>query len=125
MALAAKTAEFHDSNAAMARSAHDLSGLIAKAGHFVVFTGAGVSTAAGIGDYRGINGKWTLEEREHEGEEEGVPYERLRPTYSHEALVKLQDLGLLKHVISQNCDGLHRLSGSKPECLSEMYALRS
>lgn len=53
--------------------------------------------------------------------DDGVPYEELRPTYAHEALVKLQDLGHLKHVISQNCDGLHLLSGIKKENISEVY----
>ena len=46
-----------------------------------------------------------------EGEEQGVDYEKLRPTYTHEALCKLMDLGHLKHIISQNGDGLHGLSG--------------
>ena len=46
-----------------------------------------------------------------EGEEEGVAYENLRPTYTHEALSKLVELGHLKHIISQNGDGLHGLSG--------------
>lgn len=51
----------------------------------------------------------------------GVPYEELRPTYTHEALCKLVQLGLLKHIISQNGDGLHGLSGIPLTNLSELH----
>lgn len=51
-----------------------------------------------------------------------MPYEELRPTYTHEALSKLCELGYLKYIISQNADGLHLLSGiiadqPLPQCL--------
>ena len=45
----------------------------------------------------------------------------LRPTYTHEALQKLVSLGVLKHIISQNTDGLHRLSGIPRDRLSELH----
>ena len=51
----------------------------------------------------------------------GVPYEKLRPTYTHEALCKLVEMGLVKHIISQNGDGLHGLSGIPAENLSELH----
>lgn len=60
---ALKTAEFHDSLDTVANEASRIADLINRAKHCVAFTGAGISTAAGIGDYRGKSGKWTEEDR--------------------------------------------------------------
>lgn len=35
--------------------------LLRDAGRVAVLTGAGISTASGIGDYRGPQGRWTLD----------------------------------------------------------------
>ena len=149
---AAKTAERHSSLLEVKREAVRIGELIKTSQHCVAFTGAGISTSAGIGDYRGKGGKWTemdrrevtervskdlksetpvfvkrqssmLSEDGTEGgeDDDGVPYEELRPTYTHEALVKLAELGLLKYVISQNGDGLHLLSGISEDHLSELH----
>ena len=149
---AAKTLERHSSIAEVKKEAARIAELVKTAKHCVAFTGAGISTSAGIGDYRGKGGKWTEMDRREvtervsselksevpvlvrrqssllsddgtEGgdEEDGVPYEQLRPTYTHEALVKLVELGLLKYIISQNGDGLHGLSGIPEDCLSELH----
>lgn len=58
---------------------------------------------------------------EEDSVNDGVPYEQLRPTYTHEALCKLVQLGLVKYVISQNGDGLHGLSGIPAKNLSELH----
>lgn len=60
------------------------------------------------------------EDQEDRGDE-GVDYEELRPTFTHEALCRLVDLDLVKHVVSQNGDGLHGLSGISKEHLSELH----
>ena len=149
---AAKTAERHSSLLVVNQEAVRIAELIKASKHCVAFTGAGISTSAGIGDYRGKGGKWTEMDRKEvteqvskdlksetpvlvqrqssmlsedggEGGEndDGVPYEQLRPTYTHDSLVKLAELGLLKFVISQNGDGLHLLSGIPEDCLSELH----
>lgn len=61
-----------------------------------------------------------------EGEEEveddgGVSYENLRPTLAHEGISYLVSQGLVKYVISQNCDGLHLLSGVPEDKISELH----
>lgn len=43
------------------------------------------------------------------------------PTPTHMALVELNNQGILKHLISQNCDGLHRRSGFNPKHISELH----
>lgn len=131
---AAKTVERHDSRISLETASSKIAALMKNAKHCVVFTGAGISTSAGIGDYRGKEGKWTEMDRAQSAagktaetteaetsEEDGVEYEELRPTYTHEALVKLMELGVVKYIISQNGDGLHSLSGIEHDSLAELH----
>ena len=132
---ASETAEWHDSEEKIEKEASRMASLVRRSSYCIAFTGAGISTAAGIGDYRGKDGKWTAMDRalaaegedkqscqdKEQEEEDGVAYEQLRPTYTHEAIVKLLEMGIIKHVISQNGDGLHGLSGITPENLSELH----
>lgn len=94
------------------------SSALSKKPHVVVFTGAGISTSAGIGDFRGIFGQWMEMERKHDSDDDdeeediirpidNIPYEDLRPTLAHEVVAWMVQQGQVQHVITQNCDGLH------------------
>eukprot|EP00736_Rhodelphis_marinus_P004073 Rmarinus@m.26489 len=54
--------EMKDSPRVFDRKIKQLSTYIQNSKHIVFFTGAGVSTAAGIRDFRGPNGVWTVEQ---------------------------------------------------------------
>ncbi|RUS72897.1 hypothetical protein EGW08_019342 [Elysia chlorotica] len=167
---ASETAEIFDSMASVVQAAARIAKLIKSSKHCVVFTGAGISTSAGLGDYRGKEGKWTEQDREavtiksdsaplqhtqndhgesssknrryhfrdtstfskeipeepknpdqEEETEEEVEYEALRPTFTHEAIQWMVEENYVKHVVSQNCDGLHRLSGIPQSKISELH----
>lgn len=94
--------------------AKQLADLIRQSKHFIVFTGAGVSTSAGIPDFRGPEGAWTLQAQGRQRTTAAVSTLQAIPTATHMALVELQNRGLMKYLVSQNCDGLHRRSGILP-----------
>ncbi|KAI3318989.1 NAD-dependent deacetylase sirtuin-7 [Xylariaceae sp. AK1471] len=93
---------------------------IRKSKHFIVCTGAGVSTSAGIADFRGPNGVWTLRAQGKQAQNRKSTLQAI-PTPTHMALVELQNQGILTYLISQNCDGLHRRSGISPNRISELH----
>jgi len=97
-----------------------LATMVKNSKHLVAFTGAGISTSAGIHDFRGPTGKWT---REAKGLKplKGTPAVSAYPTPTHMSFVKLAEEGVLKYYISQNCDGLNVRSGFPQNQLSELH----
>ncbi|CAG9936453.1 unnamed protein product [Clonostachys rosea f. rosea IK726] len=113
--------EYYESVHSVDEKALLLANLIKQSEHFIVFTGAGISTSAGIPDFRGPDGTWTLQAQGRDRTGPTTDTLQAIPTLTHMALVELQNRGLLQHVISQNCDGLHRRSGILPENISELH----
>ncbi len=100
------------------------------AGPLVALTGAGVSTDSGIPDYRGPGSPartpMTYQEfvsapgaqqrywaRSHLG---WARMERAVPNPGHHALARLERVGRLGMLITQNVDGLHEAAGSGAVC---------
>lgn len=88
--------------------------------HVVVHTGAGISTSAGIPDFRGPNGVWTLEKR---GEKPNIniSFNEAIPTKTHMALKQLIDKDMVQYIISQNIDGLHLKTGISRKNIAELH----
>ncbi|KAJ8270066.1 hypothetical protein GJAV_G00109960 [Gymnothorax javanicus] len=112
--------EAFDSPEELQRKVADLAQLVRESRYMVVHTGAGISTSAGIPDFRGPNGVWTMEER-GETPHFDTTFEDARPSATHMALLALQRAGYIKYIISQNVDGLHVRSGFPRNLLSELH----
>jgi NAD-dependent SIR2 family protein deacetylase len=98
-------------------------------GRLFVLTGAGISTASGIPDYRGPDGAWkrrapvTYQAFLHEPAMRTRYWARsfvgwpvvaqARPTRAHEALVTLEAQGRIAALVTQNVDGLHARAGQR------------
>jgi NAD-dependent SIR2 family protein deacetylase len=130
--------EFFDDQETLNLKIKKLAELIRNSKHMCAFTGAGISTAAGIADFRsGINtvldtgtGKWAAQSAKEQGkakmikkDKKGTHTIKAIPTASHMALVSLATTGskYLKCLISQNTDGLHRRSGVPVDRLCELH----
>jgi NAD-dependent deacetylase len=120
------------------REAATVEGVI-DADRIAVLTGAGISTASGIPDFRGPQGVWTknpaaqamfdideyvasrevrVEAWEHRL---AAPAWTAEPNAGHLALVELERQGRLTGLITQNVDGLHQKAGSAPELVHELH----
>ena len=114
----------------------DAAELLWGAKYVVGLTGAGMSVESGIPPFRGPGGLWTKYgeppmdgyqrfladpkgDWERRIKKEGYTrelyesLERARPNPGHYAFAQLEEMGILKCLITQNVDNLHRAAGSK------------
>ena len=113
--------ERYDDPEVLERKLDKLAKLVRGSKHFVIFTGAGISTDAGIPDFRGPDGVWTLKAQGRTRQGRTVSTLSAIPTVTHMSIVSLLNRGICKYLISQNCDGLHRRSGVPPDLISELH----
>jgi len=107
------------------RAAEDL----ARATTVVALTGAGISVESGIPPFRGPGGLWEkIDPMAYASidafmrdptvvwnvllKDMKILLDTARPNPAHEGLVRLERLGMLKTIITQNVDGLHQAAGS-------------
>lgn len=112
---------------------NELKRLIEKSNNIVFFGGAGVSTESNIPDFRSSSGLFSEKLNRNFTPEQLVShtffvrypdeffkfykdkliYPDAKPNNAHKALAKLEEIGKLNAVITQNIDGLHQMAGSK------------
>ncbi|MGL5085689.1 MAG: NAD-dependent protein deacylase [Clostridium sp.] len=110
-----------------------LAQIIKESDNIVFFGGAGVSCASGIPDFRSSNGlfneklniTFTPEQLVSHSYYIRYPeaffnfykakliYPDAKPNGAHISLAKLEEIGKLKAIVTQNIDGLHQMAGSK------------
>ena len=105
--------------------------LVADAHSITILTGAGLSTASGIPDFRGPQGVWTQDPKAErisilswylndpevrrlawQSRAESPVWEAT-PNPAHLAITALQRAGRLRALITSNTDGLHQLAGTE------------
>ncbi len=110
---------------------NQLTEILKDAKRIVFFGGAGTSTESGIPDFRSQDGlyhqqyAWPPEEilshtffmrrpeEFYRFYKDKMSFPGAQPNAAHKALVKLEKMGKLSAVITQNIDGLHQKAGSK------------
>lgn len=109
----------------------ELKKIIMESDNIVFFGGAGVSTESGIPDFRSVDGLYNMK-YEYPPEtilshtffmrnpkefyrfyKDKMICDGVKPNRAHLALAKLEKMGKLKAVVTQNIDGLHQAAGSE------------
>lgn len=109
-----------------------LKSMIDEGSRIVVFTGAGISVASGIPDFRGEKGVFTSTKKDEFNPEEVLShsyftshtkeffdfyrrkmlYENAKPSLAHKYFAELEKKGKKVVVVTQNIDGLHQAASS-------------
>ena len=113
----------------MALNTKELADFLARNKSLAVLSGAGVSTASGIPDYRDRNGDWKHAQpiqfpdfvknpaaRQRYWARSYVGWQRFsraRPNAAHYTLAGLEATGIVDTLITQNVDRLHSAAGSR------------
>ena len=117
----------------MSTEIEQLTQILKESNNIVFFGGAGVSTESNIPDFRSANGLWNEKlqinltpeqlvshtmfikypEEFFEFYKSKLIYPDAKPNTAHIALAKLEKMGKLKAIVTQNIDGLHQAAGSK------------
>lgn len=101
--------------------------LIKEAKKVTVLTGAGISTASGLPDFRSKKGLYNENPEKilsrnfffnftgnfYDFFEKSLYFPNILPNEAHKILAKWEEEGNVKCVITQNIDGLHQSAGSK------------
>ena len=112
-----------------AASLQALAHFVAQHPRLLVLTGAGVSTASGIPDYRDLDGGWKrpapMTLQQFMGSELAQArywarsmlgwrhVARAQPNSAHRALAELERRGRIELLVTQNVDRLHQRAGSR------------
>lgn len=115
----------------------ELAVAIRRAERILVFTGAGISTASGIPDFRGPKGVWKMmtpvfyqdfmasdDERHRywlQKADARAAFGDAAPNAVHHAIVDLERAGKVVMVVTQNVDGLHAAAGTSRDLLVEVH----
>ncbi len=117
----------------MSEEIRELADILKESDNIVFFGGAGVSTESDIPDFRSSNGLWNEKLKINFTPEQLVShtfymrypeefftfykdkliYPDAKPNAAHLALARLEQMGKLKAIVTQNIDGLHQAAGSK------------
>jgi NAD-dependent deacetylase len=114
-----------------------LAQMLRGAKRVVVFTGAGISTESGIPDFRSPGGIWTrmqpvlFADYLSDPAARRTSWERrfamedtwgtVQPNAGHHAVAELVTRGTVSHVITQNIDALHQMSGVPVDRVIELH----
>jgi NAD-dependent deacetylase len=114
-------------------SIEKLAKILKESNNIVFFGGAGISTESNIPDFRSSNGLFNEKlnvtftpeqlvshsfyirypEEFFKFYKSKLIYPEAKPNSGHLALARLEEMGKLKAIVTQNIDGLHQMAGSK------------
>lgn len=104
--------------------------VITHSEYLIAFTGAGISAESGVPTFRGsADSLWSRFKPEELATPEAFSrnpkrvwewyiwrmniIKKAKPNEAHLALARLESMGILKYIITQNVDGLHKKAGSR------------